>query len=142
MTELKLISKQSTSSQPIVQNAIDSFVRSSEDDIQKTQQRLREFERKYLMTTDEFIERYENDELHETLEFGEWIGESRMLQGLLENVGNRTQYDNTGHHRKLNLSTFPHHKHDGSETNVIASDAPALAEVLQEIGSIDRGIFL
>jgi Family of unknown function (DUF6516) len=43
------------------------------------------------------------------------------------------RYDNTGHHRKLNLSTFPHHKHDGSETNVIASDAPDLAEVLQEI---------
>jgi hypothetical protein len=52
------------------------------------------------------------------------------------------RYDNTGHHRKLNLSTFPHHKHDGSETNVIASDAPALAEVLQEIGSIDRAMFL
>jgi hypothetical protein len=67
-----------------VQNAIDSFVRSSEDGIQKTQQHLREFERKYLMSTDEFIERYENDELDETLEFGEWIGESRMLQGLLE----------------------------------------------------------
>jgi hypothetical protein len=52
------------------------------------------------------------------------------------------RYDNTGHHRKLNLSPFPHHKHDGNETNVIASDAPDLAEVLQEIGSTDRGIFL
>ncbi len=86
MTELRLISRQSVSIQPIVQNAIDSFVRSSEDGIQKTQQRLREFERKYLMSTREFIERYENDELDETLEFGEWIGESRMLQGLLEDV--------------------------------------------------------
>ncbi len=86
MTELKLISKQSTPIQPIVQNAIDSFVRSSEDGIQKTQQRLREFEHKYQMTTREFIQRYENDELDETLEFGEWIGESRMLQGLLEDV--------------------------------------------------------
>ncbi len=43
------------------------------------------------------------------------------------------RYDNTGHHGKLNLSTFPHHKHDGIETNVIASEAPGLAEVLQEI---------
>ena len=51
------------------------------------------------------------------------------------------RYDNTGHHRKLNLPTFPHHKHDGqrptgghrSETNVLASNAPELAEVLQEI---------
>ena len=86
MTELRLISKQSASIQPIVQNAIDSFVRSSEDGIQKTQQRLSEFERKYLMSTREFVQRYENDELDETLEFGEWVGESRMLQGLLEDV--------------------------------------------------------
>ena len=86
MTELRLISRQSVSIQPIVQNAIDSFVRSSEDGIQKTQQRLSEFERKYLMSTREFVQRYENDELDETLEFGEWVGESRMLQGLLEDI--------------------------------------------------------
>ncbi|GJQ51057.1 MAG: DUF6516 family protein [Candidatus Kuenenia stuttgartiensis] len=23
------------------------------------------------------------------------------------------RYDNTGHHKKLNLSTHPHHKHEG-----------------------------
>jgi hypothetical protein len=91
MTELKLISQQSASIQPIVQNAIDSFVRSTEDGIQKTQQRLREFERKYFMSTKEFIERYENDELDETLEFSEWIGESRMLQGLLEDIVSTSQ---------------------------------------------------
>ena len=45
------------------------------------------------------------------------------------------RYDNTGHHRKLNLSTFPHRKHDRSETNVIASAAPNLAEVRQEIAN-------
>ena len=43
------------------------------------------------------------------------------------------RYDNTGHHRKLNLPTFPHHKHDRRETNVIASNAPMLADVIQEI---------
>jgi len=46
------------------------------------------------------------------------------------------RYDNTEHHRKLNLSTFPHHKHDGSEDNVITSDAPLLAEVLKEVEKI------
>lgn len=25
------------------------------------------------------------------------------------------RYDNTGHHKKLGLSTYPHHKHDGGE---------------------------
>jgi hypothetical protein len=43
------------------------------------------------------------------------------------------RYDNTGHHKKLGLSTYPHHKHDGSEVNVISSDAPELAEILKEI---------
>lgn len=43
------------------------------------------------------------------------------------------RYDNTEHHRKLKLPTFPHHKHDGSETNVIAAQAHTLAAVLEEI---------
>ena len=46
------------------------------------------------------------------------------------------RYDNTEHHRKLNLPTFPHHKHDGSEDNVIKSDAPFLNEVLNEVKKI------
>ncbi len=45
----------------------------------------------------------------------------------------RFRYDNTGHHKNLSLSTYPHHKHDGSEHNVIVSIAPTLAEVLGEI---------
>jgi len=46
------------------------------------------------------------------------------------------RYDNTGHHRKLNLSTYPHHKHDSSEANVIASPVPDLADVLREIQTL------
>jgi Family of unknown function (DUF6516) len=45
-------------------------------------------------------------------------------------------YDNTPHHQKLNLPTFPHHKHVDSQENVISSRAPFLAEVLQEIIAI------
>lgn len=48
------------------------------------------------------------------------------------------RYDNTGHHRKLNLPTYPNHKHDGSEERVIASSAPTLAAVLDEIGRLVR----
>lgn len=46
------------------------------------------------------------------------------------------RYDNTGHHRKLGLSTYPHHKHDGLENRVVPSVAPDLAAVLQEIESL------
>jgi hypothetical protein len=45
------------------------------------------------------------------------------------------RYDNTGHHRRLNLPTFPHHKHDGSEENVIAANAPTLAACLSAAAS-------
>ncbi|GJQ48168.1 MAG: hypothetical protein HKUEN01_05540 [Candidatus Kuenenia stuttgartiensis] len=43
------------------------------------------------------------------------------------------RYDNTGHHKKLNLSTYPHHKHEGSDNNVVPSAAKDLANVLKEI---------
>jgi len=46
------------------------------------------------------------------------------------------RYDNTGHHRKLALSTYPHHKHDRLENRVIPSVAPDLADVLQEIEAL------
>ncbi len=48
------------------------------------------------------------------------------------------RYDNTRHHQKLNLPNFPHHKHDGSQENVISSNAPTLVDVLQEIENILR----
>jgi hypothetical protein len=46
------------------------------------------------------------------------------------------RYDNTGHHKKLNLSTYLHHKHEGTEHNVVASSAPDLAVVLSEIETL------
>jgi len=46
------------------------------------------------------------------------------------------RYDNTEHYRKLKLTTFPHHKHDGAETNVIAVPVPTLADVLAEIETL------
>ena len=44
------------------------------------------------------------------------------------------RYDNTGHHR--NLPTFPHHKHEGSEANLVASPGPDLAAVLDEVEDV------
>ena len=46
------------------------------------------------------------------------------------------RYDNSGHHKQLNLSTYPHHKHIGLEGSVIASSAPDLDAVLQEIEAL------
>lgn len=52
--------------------------------IRRTERRLHEFESNYRMTTKEFVRRFENDELGETLELAEWIGEYRLLQRLNE----------------------------------------------------------
>ena len=41
------------------------------------------------------------------------------------------RYDNSPHFP--HLSTYPHHKHDGSESNVINSIPPHLKSVLEEI---------
>lgn len=43
------------------------------------------------------------------------------------------RYDNTGHHKKLKLYPYPHHKHAGSVNNVIESTAPDLIAVPKEI---------
>lgn len=44
------------------------------------------------------------------------------------------RYDNSPHFP--HLSTFPHHKHDGSEPNVINATPARLAAVLDEIRSL------
>ena len=50
------------------------------------------------------------------------------------------RYDNTGHHRRLNLPTYHHHRHEGKSEEVMASPGPDLAAVLHEIeGQIDLG---
>ena len=41
-------------------------------------------EAKYSMATADFIVRFENDELEETLEYVEWVGEHRLLNHLQE----------------------------------------------------------
>ncbi|HKZ86197.1 MAG TPA: DUF6516 family protein [Anaerolineae bacterium] len=41
------------------------------------------------------------------------------------------RYDDTPHYSEL--PGFPHHKHDGSEQNVVAVTPPDLAAVLKEI---------
>ena len=44
------------------------------------------------------------------------------------------RYDDTRHHP--DLSTSPHHKHDGSEANVVPAAAPDLFRVLREIQAV------
>jgi hypothetical protein len=82
MAKVTLISTRDRPLQPLVEAALGNELRLLEAGIQRTEQRLREFEHKHQMTTTEFVARYENDELPESLEFAEWIGEHRLLMRL------------------------------------------------------------
>jgi hypothetical protein len=82
MTELVLISNRQLLLKPLIETALANEVRLLEVGIRRTERRLREFETTHRMTTKDFVRRFENDELDETLELAEWIGEYRLLQRL------------------------------------------------------------
>jgi len=84
MAELTLISPRQRQLKPLVEAALQNELRLLEAGIRRTEQRLREFEAQYELSSAEFIRRYEQDELEETLEFAEWIGEYRLLERLRE----------------------------------------------------------
>ena len=84
MTDIRLISKRDRQIKPLVEAALANELRLLETGIRQTKERLQEFEKKYQMLTQDFIFRYENDEFEETMDFVEWIGESRLLKCLRE----------------------------------------------------------
>jgi hypothetical protein len=84
MTDIKLISNKNRQLKPLVEAALANELRLLEAGQRQTEIRIKEFEKKYKMKTNEFIPRYENDEIKETLDFAEWIGEFKMLERLRE----------------------------------------------------------
>ena len=84
MTKLTLISSRKQPLKPLVEAALNNELRLLETGIHRTEKNLQCYESQYGMTTEEFIKRYENNELNETLQFAEWIGEYRMLNRLQE----------------------------------------------------------
>lgn len=86
MTDIRLTSNGKREIRPLVEAALTNESRLLQAGVQQTEQRLRDFESKFDMVTQEFITPYENDEFEETLDFGEWIGEFRTLLRLREKV--------------------------------------------------------
>jgi hypothetical protein len=82
MAELILVSPRQRLLRPLVEAALQNELRLLEAGIRRTQQRLSAFETRYGLSTAEFLRRYENDELQETLDLAEWVGEYRMLERL------------------------------------------------------------
>ena len=69
---------------PLVEAAIQNELRLLQVGLQRTEQRLKAFETQYGLSSDEFLQSYENDELPESLDFAEWVGECRLLERLRE----------------------------------------------------------
>ena len=86
MTELTLISSATRSIKPLVEAALWNEARLLEAGMRQTQHRLRKFEQQYALSTDEFVVKYSNDEIQETLETIEWLGEYRMAQTIQEKL--------------------------------------------------------
>ena len=84
MAELKLISDHKRQLKPLVEAALENELRLLEAGIKRTEQNMRVFETKFRLNTREFIARYEKDEMEETLDYADWIGEYRMLERLKE----------------------------------------------------------
>ncbi len=86
MAELRIICEDSEALKRVFQDALVERLCSLEDGIKRTEERIQYFENKYGMATEEFLSRFENDELQHRLdmEFDEWIGEAWMLKRLRE----------------------------------------------------------
>ncbi len=84
MEEVVLVSSHQRPLRPLVEAALHNELRFVQANIQRAEQKLQAFEIRFGMSTTDFLQRYENDELQETLDFVEWIGEYRLLERLRE----------------------------------------------------------
>jgi hypothetical protein len=84
MSALTLTSPQRRPLRPLVEAAIHNQLRLLQAGIRRTEQRLQAFEAQYGFSSQVFLQRYQDDELPETLEFVEWVGECRLLERLSE----------------------------------------------------------
>ena len=84
MAALTLTSPRQRPLRPLVEAAIQNELRLLQVGLRRTEQRLKAFETQYGLSSDEFLRSYENDELPESLDFAEWVGEYRLLERLRE----------------------------------------------------------
>lgn len=84
MADLTLISDGTYQVKPLIEAALEHELRLLEVGIRQTEYRLRMFEEKYQKPTSDFIAEYEDDQVEETLDFIEWIGEYRLMERLRE----------------------------------------------------------
>ena len=84
MNQVTLVSTRQRPLQPLIETAFNHELRLLEVAIWQTERRLKHFEGLHRMTSAEFVQRYEDDEFEESLDYADWIGEYRLLRRLKE----------------------------------------------------------
>jgi hypothetical protein len=84
MQQVTVTAETSVALKPLIESAVRSELRMLEMGLERTRQRLRDFETQYGLSSEEFARRYEGGELSESLDFIEWTGEVRTYELLLE----------------------------------------------------------
>ncbi len=85
--EVRITSQTSIPLKPLVQSALRTEVRLLEIGLARTRERLRQFEQRYGISSEEFEKRFRSGELGDALDFIEWAGELelyRLLQAQRE----------------------------------------------------------
>ena len=83
LQQVKVTSTGPAAIKPLLEAAIRSQLRALDHGIQRTRERLAEFEQRFQMTSAEFGRGFESGQIEETLDYIEWSGEIKTLH-LLE----------------------------------------------------------
>ncbi len=82
---MKLRSPDNISLRQIIESALSERLHSLEEGIKRSRERIKQFETRYQLSTEEFLNKFNNDELNHSFDFDEWIGEAKMLEHLQQN---------------------------------------------------------
>ena len=86
MTVLMVRSERNDLLQPLLTSAVAAKLRVLEIALRQTERRLTAFERQHQMSTRDFVASYARNEMAETLDTIEWLGEYRMAQSLQDEM--------------------------------------------------------
>lgn len=120
--------------------------------LELTQKKLKDFEKKFGMSTDMFLEKFKTGEIREDGETFEWWSEKKIVDELREKLRTITsieicqkqkdkemifRFDNAEHHPEVR--TYPHHKH--MRDTVLPSTEMSLKDAITEaINSLMKGL--
>jgi type II secretory pathway predicted ATPase ExeA len=84
LQQIVIKTQNSETMRPLLRSALQRELKLLEQGLRRTHTHLVAFEKQYNMSTDEFLRRFNKDDLGETLDFIDWYGETKMMASLRE----------------------------------------------------------